>query len=302
MRVWLSGIAHFPTLRLVMVAGTCALAAACTAKSVGTTAVRPAPAVSASAPAPAGIETVERSSGLTRIAKTYKSAKEWLAPGEPAYADSGMASWYGPRFHGRLTANGEVFDRTALSAAHPTLPLPSYVRVTNMENDRSIVVRVNDRGPYVGDRLIDVSERTAELLRFKRSGMAPVKVEFIGRAPAKPEDQETLVASYRGPEPGAELRPGVMLASIGDPSRGPKHAMAAKPLVLTPAASDHDVPSAPPARRRRAAVPTVAFAPTEPTTAELAAFDSGAGQSLTGQDEADQRILVAFQTAGELSR
>jgi rare lipoprotein A len=113
------------------------------------------------------------------------------------YSAVGFASWYGDDFHGRYTANGEIFDMTAISAAHPTLPLPSYVRVTNLANNRSIVVRVNDRGPYAHDRLIDVSVKTAELLGFHGHGIARVKVDYIGRAPLQGSDDRKLIATLR---------------------------------------------------------------------------------------------------------
>ena len=115
------------------------------------------------------------------------------------YSEVGVASWYGSRFHGRPTADGETFNRLALTAAHPSMPLPSYVRVTNLENNRSITVRVNDRGPYVGDRLIDVSEQTAELLAFRRHGVTKVRVDYISKAPVGVDDGLKLLATYRGP-------------------------------------------------------------------------------------------------------
>lgn len=96
-----------------------------------------------------------------------------------AYAETGIASWYGPKFHGKLTANGEIFDMNAVSAAHKTLPLPSVVRVTHLANGRSLVIRVNDRGPFVGDRVIDLSRRAADLLGIRRSGTATVRVELL---------------------------------------------------------------------------------------------------------------------------
>ncbi len=101
------------------------------------------------------------------------------------YSAVGMASWYGADFHGRRTADGETFDMNSFTAAHPTLPLPCRVRVTNLANRRSIVVRVNDRGPYVNHRLIDVSARTAKMLGFYAHGVAKVKIDYVGRAPAK---------------------------------------------------------------------------------------------------------------------
>jgi rare lipoprotein A len=98
------------------------------------------------------------------------------------YTAVGMASWYGEDFHGRRTANGETFDMNSLSAAHPSLPLPSNVRVTNLGNHRSVVVRVNDRGPFVDGRVIDVSAKTAKALGFYDDGLSKVKVEYVGRA------------------------------------------------------------------------------------------------------------------------
>ena len=101
-----------------------------------------------------------------------------------SYSAVGWASWYGREFHGRRTADGETFDMGGLTAAHKTMPLPCYARVTNLRNSRSMVVRINDRGPYVGERLIDVSARVANLLDFQRSGLTKVKVDYIGMAPS----------------------------------------------------------------------------------------------------------------------
>jgi rare lipoprotein A len=113
------------------------------------------------------------------------------------YREEGMASWYGDDFHGRLTANGEVFDMGSLTAAHPTLPMPCYARVTNLSNGKSLIVRVNDRGPYHGNRLIDVSNKAAELLEFKGNGVARVRVEYVARAPLEGSDDRQLVATLR---------------------------------------------------------------------------------------------------------
>ena len=118
-----------------------------------------------------------------KIGNPYQIAGVWYYPREePDYDQTGIASWYGSDFHGRLTANGEVFDRTIISAAHPTLPMPVNVRVTNLDNGRSIVVRINDRGPFVRGRIIDMSEHAAQLLGFKNQGLARVRVSFISRA------------------------------------------------------------------------------------------------------------------------
>jgi len=116
---------------------------------------------------------------------------------DTSYRAEGLASWYGDDFHGRLTANGEVFDMASLTAAHPTLPMPCYARVTNVSNGKSLIVRVNDRGPYHGNRLIDVSNKAAELLEFKGNGVARVQVEYVGRAPLEGSDDRQLLATLR---------------------------------------------------------------------------------------------------------
>jgi len=143
-------------------------------------------------------ETVPKGGGTYRVGKPYTVAGRVYVPEEdPNYRAEGMASWYGDDFHGRLTANGEVFDMTSLTAAHPTLPIPSYARVTNIRNGKSLIVRVNDRGPYHGNRLIDVSNKAAELLEFKHTGVARVRVEYVGRAPLEGSDDRQLVATLR---------------------------------------------------------------------------------------------------------
>jgi rare lipoprotein A len=117
------------------------------------------------------------------VGKPYSVNGRTYVPAEnPSYRIEGVASWYGRDFHGRLTANGEIYDMHSISAAHTTLPLPCYVRVTNLDNGRSIVVRVNDRGPFVGGRVIDVSAKTAKALGFYDDGLSKVKVEYVGRA------------------------------------------------------------------------------------------------------------------------
>ena len=118
-----------------------------------------------------------------KVGQTYTIMGQTFTPRhEPDYDRTGVASWYGPKFHGKPTANGEVFDKRAMTAAHTTLPLNSMVRVTNLENGRSIVVRLNDRGPFVGGRMIDMSEAGAEALGFKRQGTANVRVRYLGPA------------------------------------------------------------------------------------------------------------------------
>jgi rare lipoprotein A len=120
---------------------------------------------------------------MYKIGKPYEVSGVWYYPHEqPGYDETGIASWYGSAFHGQVTADGEVFDRNAITGAHPTLPLPVNVRVTDLENGRSIVVRVNDRGPFVNGRIIDLSEHAADLLGFRQEGTARVRVTLLGRA------------------------------------------------------------------------------------------------------------------------
>jgi rare lipoprotein A len=147
-------------------------------------------------------EPVPKGGGTYRVGKPYTVGGKVYVPEEDVnYRQEGLASWYGDDFHGRLTANGEVFDMASLTAAHPTLPIPSYARVTNLGNGKSLIVRVNDRGPYHGNRLIDVSNRAAELLDFKGNGIAKVRVEYVARAPLEGSDDRQLIATLRTGEP-----------------------------------------------------------------------------------------------------
>lgn len=126
--------------------------------------------------------------GIYKIGDPYKVAGVWYYPREaPDYDQTGIASWYGRQFHGKKTANGEIFNMNALTAAHKTLPMPSTVRVTNLENGRWIILRVNDRGPFIPGRIIDVSRRGAEALGFRRKGTARVRVEAVAGARRPPE-------------------------------------------------------------------------------------------------------------------
>jgi rare lipoprotein A len=143
-------------------------------------------------------EPVPRGGGQYLVGKPYTVAGQTYYPAEKKhYAATGLASWYGDAFHGRRTANGEVYDRDAYSAAHPTMPLPSYARVTNLRNAHSMIVRVNDRGPYAPGRIMDVSRGVAEALDFRRTGTALVKVEYIGPASLQGSDDSKLLATLR---------------------------------------------------------------------------------------------------------
>ena len=130
-----------------------------------------------------------RAAAGTSTGVAYKVDGVWYQPREDAAYDRvGTASWYGELFHGRRTANGEIYDMERLSAASTTLPMPVYARVTNLENRRSIIVRVNDRGPYRSNRIMDVSRRSAEVLGFRHKGTARVRVQYLARAPLNGDD------------------------------------------------------------------------------------------------------------------
>lgn len=136
--------------------------------------------------------------GTYKVGSPYEINGVWYYPEEnPYYDEEGIASWYGDPFHGRQTANGEIYDMNELTAAHKTLPMPVYVRVTNLENGRSLVLKVNDRGPFVSGRIIDVSRRAAQLLGFQLQGIARVRVQVV--------DYETgLTYAEQGNFPPAE--------------------------------------------------------------------------------------------------
>ena len=143
-------------------------------------------------------QPVPKGGGAYRVGKPYYVAGKMYVPEENRrYRGEGTASWYGDDFHGRLTANGEIYDMGSISAAHPTMPMPSYARVTNIRNGRSLIVRVNDRGPYHDDRVIDLSGKAAELLEFRGKGLARVRVEYVGPAALEGSDDRKLLATLR---------------------------------------------------------------------------------------------------------
>ncbi|XSG82372.1 MAG: septal ring lytic transglycosylase RlpA family protein [Methyloligella sp. ZOD6] len=134
-------------------------------------------------------QPVPKGGGRRVVGQPYKVAGRWYKPQEVnSYREKGVASWYGELFHGRRTANGEIYDMNRLSAAHRTLPLPSYVRVTNLANGRTLVVRVNDRGPFSNNRIIDLSSRAADALGYRKHGVANVQVTYMGPAPISGDD------------------------------------------------------------------------------------------------------------------
>src|SRR5215510_5281426 len=149
-----------------------------------------------------------------KIGKPYQVEGVWYYPkADYRYSETGIASWYGPGFHGKRTANGEVYDENGLTAAHKTLPMPSMVRVTNLENGRSIEVRINDRGPFSAGRLIDLTRRGAQLLGFIDQGTARVRVDIM------PEESQQLaaLASRQG---GDQVPPPPKAAPVGEVTGG----------------------------------------------------------------------------------
>ena len=161
---------------------------------------------------------IPRGGGRYWVGKPYQVAGRWFTPKpQPGYDRKGAASWYGEAFHRRKTSNGEYFDMAMLTAAHPTLPLPSYARVTNLENGKVIVVRINDRGPFVGTRIIDLSKRSAEALGYKSKGKANVRVQWIGNAPVNDQGSH-LAMMNRKAASGAGM--GTLIAAADGPARG----------------------------------------------------------------------------------
>ncbi|WP_298953699.1 septal ring lytic transglycosylase RlpA family protein [uncultured Methylobacterium sp.] len=195
-------------------------------------------------------DPIPKGGGRPMTGKPYVVAGKTYVPRQDArgYVREGLASWYGTAFHGRMTANGEVFDRFAVAAAHPTLPLPSYARVTNVSNGRSMVVRVNDRGPYHADRLMDVSQAVSEALGFHHRGTTRVRVEYVGKAPVAGSDDRVLMATLRD---GGQRAPTSILVAEAETET--------RPLAYRPASEEGDAP-------RRASAP-VRLAQAEPIPA-----------------------------------
>jgi rare lipoprotein A len=251
-------------------------------------------------------EPVPKGGGVYRIGKPYVIAGQTYTPEENTnYSAEGLASWYGDDFHGRQTANGEVFDMTSLSAAHPTLPIPSYVRVTNLANQRSIIVRVNDRGPYHQNRVIDVSVRTAKLLGFYEQGIARVRVDYVGRAALEGSDDAKLEATLRrgtpAPSPAevrvASSRP--FLPQSGEPMRADVPVPAGRPYEL-----GHEEPATRVARRAEpntvAAVERRPIAPVAAPAKVAAAQAPKTTASAVPTAAPGPNFASRFQPAGEL--
>lgn len=167
---------------------------------------------------------IARSSDHQKVGNPYEVAGLRYVPRrDDDYDEVGIGSWYGPNFHGRPTANGEVFDQHQMTAAHTTLPIPSIAEVTNLENGRSVIVRVNDRGPFVDDRIIDLSRAAAEELDYRSRGLARVRVRYLGPAHAGGEPPARTHASQGG---GQAMPAPIPTAAAQPPSPPPQRQFA----------------------------------------------------------------------------
>ena len=233
-------------------------------------------------------EPVPRGGGGYLVGRPYTIGGRTYVPNAnpQGYVAVGTASWYGDAFHGRRTANGEIFDKGSISAAHPTLPLPSYVRVTNLGNGRSLIVRVNDRGPYHGGRVMDVSQRVAEALEFKAQGTGHIRIDYVARAGLDGGDDVRLLATLAtdgrparldgaagsvevagvplpprpdGPSPFPNVPPPIAALPV---FRGDRTAAASAPM--TTLATVSAAPPRPPAQPQRPAPDRALSIPVEP--------------------------------------
>ncbi len=176
--------------------------------------------------------------GVYKVGQPYQVGGIWYVPREqPDYDQTGVASWYGDAFHMKATANGETFDMARVSAAHTTLPLPSMVEVTNLDNGRALVVRVNDRGPFVGDRIIDLSREAARQLGYERQGLARVRVRYVGPAPLVGPSGGVRYAATKPLPTRLPAAPMAMTALASSPSPVTAMAPEAAPFAARPAPS-----------------------------------------------------------------
>ena len=229
------------TTRAAAVLGLAALTlAACAAPTPRLATRLPESGAASGAKPPSG------AGGRYKVGKPYQVGGVWYVPKEdPNYNRVGVASWYGPQFHNKATANGETFDMNALTAAHTTLPLPSLVEVTNLENGRKVIVRVNDRGPFVGDRIIDLSKAAARELDFARKGLARVRVRYVGRAPLGGGEDLGVRTARAEPAPALPAAP-IPYSQLArtTPAPAPPPAPAAAPAYSPPAVTPPSTSSA----------------------------------------------------------
>lgn len=193
-----------PHARIVVALAACAFLGACAESQLASYSVKEA-------------ASTDKATGQYKIGKPYQINGVWYYPAvDYNYSETGIASWYGPGFHSQYTANGEIYDENEITAAHRTLPMPSFVRVTNLENGRTLVVRVNDRGPYAHGRILDLSRHAAQLLGIEERGTARVQVDIMA-------DESRAIAERMGgnssdePPVASAPRESVKAASLPPP-------------------------------------------------------------------------------------
>jgi rare lipoprotein A len=240
-----------------------------------------------------GTEQGQKIPGRYKIGKPYQIKGAWYYPKvDYAYDETGIASWYGSQFHGRKTANGERFDMNAVSAAHRTLPLPSYVSVINLNNGRSLKLRVNDRGPFARGRILDLSRRAAQLLGMEKAGTARVRVTIL------PDESRALAA---------QMASQTQLASLGSPitvSSMPKASVSSQPLAPPPGSevapapvtAVDTVPVKPAAVERRVMSPELGVVQVQPVSATRLFVQAGAYSRF---DNAN-RVRAALSPLGQV--
>lgn len=225
------------------------------------------------APAPFNPNAIDRTLYThQKVGKPYTIAGRTYYPQhDPSYDRVGTASWYGDKFHGKPTANGEIYDKNALTAAHPTLPLNSYVYITNMQTGQVLKVRLNDRGPFIDNRIIDLSEAAATALGIRNGGLAQVRVQYAG--PSAPGGQEQ---AYRAPTPRLTAQAPVMPAPRYVAPQVPQPVMPT-PRIQQPQAQQPPVkqltapvPNYQPLRRQAQPLGNVAELPRAPQALPLA--------------------------------
>lgn len=290
-------------LRLGMVGVTGAMLAACGSSSV-----------------PAG-PAKDDGRGTYKIGRTYTVMGQTYTPHEdPDYHEEGQASWYGPGFHGKRTANGEVYDQTDRTAAHRTLPMPSVVLVTNLDNGRSTIVRVNDRGPFARDRVIDLSRAAADDLDMFMNGVANVRVDILRRESeivkeiaigggGKSEQMAAVLAAQRqaGPPPAGKpasavaSRPAPAAAIASAPRPAPANGPQAAGPPITMASYVPPAADAPPAIVPAAYTPAVAAAARAPASRPPSGpayyVQAGAFGTLANAERARARVAALGETA-----
>lgn len=265
-----TGLRHsliFHRLRRVLAVGAfCALAPACAEVQFLSHAAKEV--ADETADAPERSDAAAGNGSHYKVGKPYRIKGNWYYPHvDYKYVEEGIASWYGPNFHGKKTANGAIFDMNKVSAAHKTLPLPSIVRITNLENGRALKVKVNDRGPYAKDRIIDVSRRTAQLLGFERKGTALVRVEIIE------EDSRRLAALMQGDDQIASS--GISSGAPPPPTAAPTVSVSGSALPPPPGTA-----AAPPPSEAFQVTPVATTQAPAPRSSALPDSDSGITQQV----------------------